>query len=44
MSIKTLEGGQIENFKSINAAKKKSRKLQLEEDRGLGRGSLQVIG
>lgn len=30
------------DFKSINAAKRKSRELQMENDRGLGLGSVRV--
>lgn len=42
-SIKNLETGKIEGFKSISQAKRKSRKLQLDLDKGLGRGSVKVI-
>lgn len=37
-----LRDHQVVIFKSLNKAKKESRKLQLEHDAGLGRGSLQV--
>ena len=42
-TIKTLSlEGKRNPFSSINAAKRESRKLQMELDRGLGRGSVIV--
>lgn len=39
--IKTIETGEVKEFKSISLAKKESRKLQLANG-GLGRGSVVV--
>jgi len=38
-TITTIETGEKESFKSINAAKRKSRELQMQNG-GLGKGSL----
>lgn len=35
--------GDDEEFRSINAAKRRSRELQLANDRGLGRGCLKAV-
>ena len=42
-SIKNVDTGEIEHFKSINAAKRESRKLQKATDGAIGRGSLRVV-
>lgn len=39
--IRTPDGDKV--FKSINEAKKESRKLQMAEDGCLGKGSLKVV-
>ena len=35
--------GDDEEFKTVNAAKRRSRELQLTNDRGLGRGCLKAV-
>jgi len=41
-NIKTIATGEVQGFKTINLAKKESRKLQMNEDGGLGRGALML--
>jgi len=41
-TIKDMETGKRKPFKSVNAAKKESRKLQMELDEGLGLGSVRL--
>lgn len=41
-TIKNIQDGTIQGFKSVNKAKKHSSKLQISEDGGLGMGSLAV--
>ena len=40
--IKNLETGDVEVFKHINQAKRKSREIQLSKNGALGRGSLML--
>lgn len=40
--ITDLRNGQAQQFRSLNAARKESHKLQMEHDKALGRGSLRV--
>ena len=42
-TIHNLETGKKTMHKSINLAKKESRKLQMDEDKALGRGCLRVV-
>ena len=41
--IKNIETGDVEVFKGTNAAKRKSRQLQISEDGAIGRGSLVLV-
>lgn len=40
--IINLESGEAKEHNSVNEAKKASRKLQMDEDHGLGRGTLRI--
>ena len=41
-TIRDLATGKDTTYESVNLAKKESRRLQLEEDGSLGRGSVRV--
>lgn len=41
-TIKDVSTGDRKPYKSINAAKKESRNIQMKADRALGRGSVKV--
>lgn len=41
--IKNLETGESTKYDSANKAKRESRRLQMEADKALGRGSVRVV-
>ena len=43
-TLKDLETGERKALKSANAAKRASRKIQIEADGALGLGSVRVVG
>ena len=42
-SIRQESNGNVDDYRSINAAKRESRKIQMDLDGALGRGSVKVV-